>query len=93
MPNHPNRSKTNKHRSRNPEPDEIKKARIRSGQTQTYCAMLVHTTCRVWQQWEAGDRRMHPAFWDLFKSKIGPDQRIIVEGRKTKGVPHDGEQA
>lgn len=32
-------------------------------------ATLVHTTCRVWQQWEAGDRRMHPAFWELFRIK------------------------
>lgn len=33
---------------------------------------MLHTTVRVWQQWEAGDRRMHPAFWELFmiKAKI-----------------------
>ena len=31
--------------------------------------LVVHTTCRVWQQWEAGDRRMHPAFWELFLLK------------------------
>lgn len=79
MANHPNRSKTKPHISRNPDPDEIKKAREdmmkileqkRSGETQTFCANLVHTTCRVWQQWEAGDRRMHPAFWELFKQKM-----------------------
>ncbi|HAZ61178.1 MAG TPA: transcriptional regulator [Gammaproteobacteria bacterium] len=27
-------------------------------------------TRRVWQQWEAGDRRMHPAMWELFQIKI-----------------------
>jgi len=36
---------------------------------QDWCAEQVHTTRRVWQQWESGDRRMHPAFWDLFSIK------------------------
>jgi len=30
---------------------------------------LVHVALRTWQQWEAGDRRMHPAFWELFRIK------------------------
>ncbi len=62
---------------RNPDPAEVRAAReaIRAhfglGITaaQTWCAAQVHTTCRVWQQWEAGDRRMHPAFWELFRIK------------------------
>ena len=33
---------------------------------QDLCAEQVHTTRRVWQQWEVGARRMHPAFWELF---------------------------
>lgn len=36
---------------------------------QDWCAEQVHTTRRVWQQWESGDRRMHPAFWELFRIK------------------------
>lgn len=36
---------------------------------QDLCAEQVHTTRRVWQQWESGDRRMHPAFWELFRIK------------------------
>jgi hypothetical protein len=36
---------------------------------QDYCAEQVHTTRRVWQQWESGDRRMHPAFWELARIK------------------------
>ena len=36
---------------------------------QDWCAEQVHTTRRVWQQWEAGDRNMHPAFWELFRIK------------------------
>lgn len=68
MPNHPNRSKSVSH-SRNPVPTEILAARTAAGLTQTAAAELVHSTCRVWQQWEAGDRRMHPAFWELFRIK------------------------
>ncbi len=36
---------------------------------QDWCAAAVHTKRRPWQQWEAGDRSMHPAFWELFLIK------------------------
>jgi len=65
---HNNRSGTSP--SRNPPPDDIRAARELAGLTQTEAAALLHTTCRVWQQWEAGDRRMHPAFWQLFNIKL-----------------------
>ena len=53
----------------NPAPATVIDARHAAGLTQTAAAMLVHTTCRVWQQWEAGDRKMHPAFFELFTLK------------------------
>ncbi|TAL65737.1 MAG: hypothetical protein EPN79_11185 [Burkholderiaceae bacterium] len=56
--------------SRNPLPSEVRAAREAAGLTQTEAAALVHTSCRTWQQWEAGDRRMHQAFWELFRIKI-----------------------
>lgn len=59
--------------SSNPLPGEIRTARENAGLTQTAAGALVHTTCRTWQQWEAGDRRMHQAFWELFCIKIGRD--------------------
>ena len=31
---------------------------------------MVHATCRAWQQREAGDRRMHSAFGELFRRKM-----------------------
>lgn len=73
MTNHPNRSRAGS-AARNPKPAEIVKAREKVQRqldlgitaAQTYCAEQVHTTCRVWQQWETADRRMHPAFWELF---------------------------
>ncbi len=36
---------------------------------QDWCADSVHTSRRAWQQWEAGDRNMHLAFWELFNIK------------------------
>lgn len=53
-----------------PSKEEIKEARKAAGLTQTEAAVLVCTTCRVFQQWEAGDRQMHPAFWELFNIKV-----------------------
>jgi len=67
--NHPNRSQAG--RSRNPTPNEIKSARAAADLTQEQAGAILHTTGRVWRQWEAGDRRMHPAFWELFTSKTG----------------------
>ena len=68
MANHPNRSRQSPRR--NPAPAEIKRAREAAGLTQTEAAALLHATCRAWQQWEAGDRSMHPAFWELFLLKV-----------------------
>lgn len=68
MTNHPNRSK--KSPARNPTPDEIRAARERAGLTQTEAARLIHCGLRSWQQWELGERRMHPAMWELFKLKM-----------------------
>jgi DNA-binding transcriptional regulator YiaG len=68
MPNHPNRSRGGSP-SRNPSPEEIRAAREAAGLTQTAAAEIIHATCRAWQQWESGDRRMHPAFWELFCTK------------------------
>jgi len=73
--------------SNNPLPEEVKTAResiqaikaLGITAAQDWCAEQVHTTRRVWQQWESGDRRMHPAFWELFRIKAAriahPDHR------------------
>jgi DNA-binding transcriptional regulator YiaG len=73
MANHPNRGRAG-NAARNPSAEEVKAARQAAGLTQTAAAGLVYTTCRAWQQWEAeegapGHRRMHPAFWELFRIK------------------------
>lgn len=68
MSNHPNRSRAGSS-ARNPAPAEVRAAREAAGLSQTAAAALVHTSLRAWQQWEAGERRMHPAFWELFRIK------------------------
>jgi DNA-binding transcriptional regulator YiaG len=70
MSNHPNRSKKNPSESRNPDPEEIKAKRAESGLSARLAGFLVHANFRTWQQWEAGERRMHPAFWELFTIKL-----------------------
>lgn len=53
-----------------PEPAEIRAAREAAGLSQRAAAELVHSKLRTWQQWEAGDRKMHPGLWELFRLKI-----------------------
>lgn len=49
-----------------PTKDQIKQARESAGLTQTQAAHLIHYTLRAWQRFEAGERKMHPALWELF---------------------------
>ncbi|HMF92655.1 MAG TPA: helix-turn-helix transcriptional regulator [Vicinamibacterales bacterium] len=56
---------------RYPKPADIQAARQAADLTQAAAGDLLHTTARVWRQWEAGDARMHPAFWELFQLKTG----------------------
>lgn len=55
--------------SQSPAPATIAAAREAAGLTQTAAAELVHSALRTWQQWEAGDRKMHPGLWELFRIK------------------------
>ena len=65
--NHPNRGPQGP--SSNPEPTDIRAARELAKLTQTQAATLIHSTLRTWQQWEAGDRRMHHGLFELFLLK------------------------
>lgn len=53
-----------------PAPEQIRAARTAAGLTQTQAAALIHCQLRTWQDWESGARRMHPAFFELFRRKI-----------------------
>jgi len=70
MSNHPNRSRRSPSAARNPKPEEIRAAREAAELTQTEAALLIHSTLRTWQDWEAGIARMHPALWEDFRAKI-----------------------
>ena len=52
-----------------PLPEGIKSARVAAGFTQTQAAAIVHSSRRRWQEWEAGQHRMHPGLWELFALK------------------------
>ena len=53
-----------------PTPSDLKASRITSGLTQTEAGALVGAALRTWQSWEAGDRRMPEAKWELFCLKV-----------------------
>lgn len=59
----------------NPSPDEIRAARAAARLTQTEAAGRIHSTLRAWQEWEAGNRRMHPGLWELFQLKNAKHRR------------------
>lgn len=54
----------------NPSTEQIKQARKDAGLTQTQAAALIYKSCRAWQQYEKGDRKMDKAFCELFMLKI-----------------------
>lgn len=62
----------------NPTPAEVKAAReaiqiefnIGITAAQDWCAAALHTQRRPFQHWELGERKMHPAFWELLKIKV-----------------------
>ena len=67
MTNHPNRGQSGP--ASTPTPAAIRAAREAAGLSQTAAAALIHSSLGAWQKWEAGERRMHPAFFELFLIK------------------------
>lgn len=51
-------------------PAEIRQARTDAGLTLREAAALVHVELRTWQRWEAGEREMSAAHWELFQIKV-----------------------
>lgn len=70
MSPHPNRSRRADAPGANPAPETIRTAREAAGLTQTEAARLIYCTLRAWQDWEGGQRRMHPGLWELWQIKI-----------------------
>lgn len=63
----------------NPTPQEIAAARTTASQTTTEAAAEVHAAARTWQQWEAGDRKMPRAVWELYLLRTGqhPEKKLV----------------
>ena len=72
MPNHPNRSRRVAPAA-SPPPEKVRAARETAGLSQTGAAALIYCTLRGWQEWEAGNRRMHPGLFELFKIKTSKE--------------------
>lgn len=53
----------------NPLPEDVKTERLEAAQTQEYAAGTILCTANNWSQWESGNRRMHQAFWLLWRIK------------------------
>jgi DNA-binding transcriptional regulator YiaG len=70
MANHPNRGRA-KSSASNPTPEQLKDARKTAGLTQTQAAEIIYASLRAMQQWEAGERRMHPGLFELLLIKTG----------------------
>tara|TARA_Y100000114_G_C11711130_1_gene303542 strand:+ start:655 stop:996 length:342 start_codon:yes stop_codon:yes gene_type:complete len=49
-----------------PTPEQVKAARTAVGHSQTQAAETIYKATRTWQQWEAGDRVMDPALFELY---------------------------
>ena len=71
MSNHPNRSRQNRSVWSNPTPAEVVRAREAAKLTQTEAAAVIRGSLRAWQNYEGGERSMHPGLWELFLIKTG----------------------
>ena len=54
-----------------PNPTEIRENRRSKGLTQAQAASIIHVALITWQNYEQGNRKIHPAFWELFTLKTG----------------------
>lgn len=62
-----------------PTPEQIKEARKRSGLTQTEAADVIYKQLLAWQRYEAGDRGMDAALFELFLLKTGQQELVIIK--------------
>lgn len=87
MTSHPNRSARPDAAGSNPSPEEIRAARDALGLTLKEAAALIYCSLRAWQDWESGERRMHPASWDLFRIRATfPDDAAILLRRAIRSI-------
>jgi len=68
-----------------PSPQKIRTLRASLRLTQQEAAASVHVTLRAWQLWEAGQRKMAAATWELFVIKAGIHPLYAAHGNKFIG--------
>ena len=56
-------------RAQSPSATDVRAARMAAGHTVDRAAALVHMDARSWRYYEAGQRGMHPAMWELYRIK------------------------
>ena len=54
-----------------PKPEEIVALRYRHGLNQSDFGKLLYAGIRSVQNWESGERDMHPGLWELAQIKLG----------------------
>jgi len=54
-----------------PKPAEIKKARLKVSKTQGAAAAVIGRGWRVWQMYEAGQRKFDPILWQVWLIRVG----------------------
>jgi len=90
-PSHPNRARGAVSPGRNPDPAEIRQAREEAELTQTQAARMIYATMRIWQDWEAGVRRMPSDRWEywclLISCRAVRQARLEQFGNPTDGAP------
>ncbi len=59
-------------KKKNPTTTAVKEARLRLELSREDAGRIVYCTARAWQEWELGNRQMHPAMWELFNIKTQP---------------------
>lgn len=69
-----------------PSPEKIRKLRASQELTQQEAADSVHVTLRAWQLWEAGQRKMPAATWELCVIKAGIHPLYVAHGTRRNGV-------
>jgi DNA-binding XRE family transcriptional regulator len=64
-----------------PKPAQIRELREIYGLSQADAADVVYSALRSWQNWEAGEVRMHPAIWAWFKHVVTGTHSALEESR------------
>jgi transcriptional regulator with XRE-family HTH domain len=55
----------------------LRRIRMEYGYTQRELAEMCHVSVRSWQLWEAGERRISPATYELLLIKLGLHQDFV----------------